>query len=242
MVPVETERERVAMERHFHHELEALRDRLSEMAGRAEVALVKSMEALKTRNPKLAEEVRLEDLAIDRIELQIESQSLSFLGLQQPVARDLRFLVAAIRISNDLERIGDHAVNIAQSAIRLSALPQSKPLEDIPVMADLTITMLRDSVTAWLNGDADTAKRICVRDVEIDGLKAKIFAKLSGGMTQTPESVPRGLELLLVSRNLERVADLATNIAEEAVFVAEARVIKHHAEDVSPSEERPVSR
>ncbi len=198
------------MERHFHHELEALRDRLSEMAGRAETALVKSMEALKTRNPKLAEEVRAEDIAIDRIEIEIESRSLDFLGLQQPVARDLRFLVAAIRISNDLERI---------------------------VMADRTITMLRDAVTAWLNGDAATARRICERDVEIDGLKAKIFAKLSGGMIQTPESVPRGLELLLVSRNLERVADLATNIAEEAIFVAEARVIKHHAED-APS--RPV--
>jgi phosphate transport system protein len=219
------------MERHFHHDLEALRDRLSEMAGRAETALVKSMEALKTRDTKLAEEVKAEDIAIDRIELQIEAQSINFLGLQQPVARDLRFLVAAIRISNDLERIGDHAVNIAQSAIRLGALPQSKPLEDIPVMADLTITMLRDAVTAWLNGDAVTAKRICERDVEIDGLKAKIFAKLSGGMIQTTETVPRGLELLLVSRNLERVADLATNIAEEAVFVTEARVIKHHADD-----------
>src|SRR6185503_16134759 len=162
------------MERHFHHELEALRDRLSEMAGRVETALVKAMEALKTRNPRLGEEVRSEDMAIDRIELQIESQSLDFLGLQQPVARDLRFLVAAIRISNDLERIGDHAVNIAQSAMRMSALPQSKPLEDIPVMAELTITMLRDSVTAWLNGDAAAARKICERDVEIDGLKAKI--------------------------------------------------------------------
>ncbi len=227
------------MERHFHHELETLRDRLSEMAGRVQTALVKSMEALKTRNPKLAEEVRTEDMAIDRIELEVESRSLDFLGLQQPVARDLRFLVAAIRVSNDLERIGDHAVNIAQSAVRLSALPQSKPLEDIPVMADLTITMLRDAVTAWLNGDAITARRICERDVEIDGLKAKIFAKLSGGMIQSPETVPRGLELLLVSRNLERVADLATNIAEEAIFVAEARVIKHHAED--PIAERPAS-
>jgi phosphate transport system protein len=221
------------MERHFHHDLEALRDRLSEMAGRAETALVKSMEALKTRDTKLAEEVRAEDLAIDRIELQIESQSLNFLGLQQPVARDLRFLVASIRISNDLERIGDHAVNIAQSVIRLSSVPQPKPLEDIPMMAELTITMLRDAVTAWLNGDAVTARRICERDVEIDGLKAKIFAKLSGGMVQNSESVPRALELLLVSRNLERVADLATNIAEEAIFVAEARVIKHHAEDIS---------
>jgi len=231
------------MERHFHHELEALRDRLSEMAGRAETALVKSMEALKTRNPKLAEEVRAEDMAIDSIELQVESRALDFLGLQQPVARDLRFLVAAIRISNDLERIGDHAVNIAQSALRMSALPQpGKPLEDIPMMAELTITMLRDSVTAWLNGDAATARRICERDVEIDGLKAKIFAKLSGGMIQTAESVPRGLELLLVSRNLERVADLATNIAEEAIFVAEARVIKHHAEDATTPSGRPASR
>lgn len=221
------------MERHFHHELESLRDRLSEMAGRVETALVKSMEALKTRDTKLAEEVRNEDLAIDRIELQVEAQSLDFLGLQQPVARDLRFLVAAIRISNDLERIGDHAVNIAQSAIRLGALPQPKPLEDLPGMAELTITMLRDSVTAWLNGDAAAAKKVCERDVEIDGLKAKIFAKLSGGMIQTPDSVPRSLELLLVSRNLERVADLATNIAEEAIFVAEARVIKHHAEDAT---------
>jgi len=221
------------MERHFHHELEALRDQLSEMAGRAETALVKSMEALKSRNGKLAEEVRAEDIYIDRIELQIESQSLNFLGLQQPVARDLRFLVAAIRISNDLERIGDHGVNIAQSAVRLSTMPQSKPLEDIPMMAERTITMLRDAVTAWLNGDANTARRICERDVEIDGLKAKIFAKLSGGMIQTPESVPRALELLLVSRNLERVADLATNIAEEAIFVTEARVIKHHAEDAA---------
>src|SRR6185436_8451583 len=112
------------MERHFHHEVEALRDRLSEMAGRAETALVKSMEALKTRNPKLGEEVRAEDMAIDTIELQVESQSLDFLGLQQPVARDLRFLVAAIRIPNALERIGDQAVNVAQRALRMSALPQ----------------------------------------------------------------------------------------------------------------------
>ena len=230
------------MERHFHHDLIALHDRLSEMAGRAETALTKSMEALKTRSSNLAKEVVGEDMLIDRLEVEVESQCLSFLGLQQPVARDLRFLVAAIRVSSCLERIGDHAVNIAQSAMRLSALPSSKPLEDIPVMADRTITMLRDAVSAWLNGDAATARRICERDVEIDGLKAKIFAKLSGGMIQTPESVPRGLELLLVSRNLERVADLATNIAEEAIFVAEARVIKHHADDMRISGESPASR
>jgi len=221
------------MERHFHQDLEALRDRLSDMAGRTETALVKAMEALRARSADLAEEVFQEDLAIDRIELEIEGSCLNFLGLQQPVARDLRFLVASIRISNDLERIGDHAVNIAQSAIKVSRLQHVKPLQDIPLMAERTISMLRESVTAWLIGDAVVARRICERDVEIDGLKAKIFAKLSGMMVQEPDMVPWALELLLVSRNLERVADLSTNLAEEAIFVAEARVIKHHAEEAS---------
>jgi phosphate transport system protein len=219
------------MERHFHHDLEALHDRLSEMAGRAETALTKSMEALKTRNTNLAKEVVAEDMAIDRIEVEVESQCLSFLGLQQPVARDLRFLVAAIRVSSCLERIGDHAVNIAQSAIKLGGLPQAKPIEDLPRMAERTIAMLRDSVSAWLTGNPALARQICQRDAEIDTLKSQIHAKLVSAMLHAPDTVPRSLELVLVSRNLERVADLATNIAEEAIFVTEARVIKHHAED-----------
>ena len=218
------------MERHFHHDLEALHDRLSEMAGRAETALTKSMEALKARNPNLAEEVQAEDIAIDRIELQIEGQCLNFLGLQQPVARDLRFLVAAIRISNYLERVGDHGVNIAQSAAKLSSMPRLK-LEEISHMGDRTIAMLRDAVSSWLNGNTVLARQICERDNEIDLLKAQIHAKLSTLMLHDPDLVPRALELVLVSRNLERVADLATNIAEEAIFVTEARVIKHHAEE-----------
>lgn len=219
------------MERHFHHDLQELQDRLSEMAGRAETALTKSMEALKTRNRTLADEVMAEDMAIDRIELQIEGQCLNFLGLQQPVARDLRFLVAAIRISNYLERIGDHAVNVAQSASLLSNLAPEKWSEDLTRMADRTIAMLRDSVSSWLNHDTALAKQICERDSEIDTLKAQIFARLSSMMLHDREAVPRALELVLVSRNLERIADLATNIAEEAIFVTEARVIKHHADE-----------
>jgi len=219
------------MERHFHHDLIALHDRLSEMAGRAETALTKSMEALKTRSSNLAKEVVGEDMLIDRLEVEVESQCLSFLGLQQPVARDLRFLVAAIRVSSCLERIGDHAVNIAQSATKLGGLPQGKPIEELSRMADRTIAMLRDSVSAWLSGNPTLARQICQRDAEIDTLKAQIHAKLVSAMLHDPGTVPRSLELVLVSRNLERVADLATNIAEEAIFVTEARVIKHHAED-----------
>lgn len=219
------------MERHFHHDLHVLEDRLSEMAGRAETALVKAMEAMKGRDPQLARQVFTEDLAIDQLELEIEDRCLSFLGLQQPVARDLRQVVASIRISNCLERIGDHAVNIAQSAIKLSGVPAGKPLDDLPRMAERTVAMLRDSVSAWLTGNATLAREICERDQEIDSLKAQIYATLTSAMLHEPEIVPRALEQVLVSRNLERVADLATNIAEEAIFVAEARVIKHHADE-----------
>ena len=219
------------MERHFHHDLEALRDRLSDMAGRAETAITKAMQAVRDRDAALAEEIRMEDLAVDRIEIEIEERCLAFLGLQQPVARDLRFIVAAIRISNDLERIGDHAVNIANSADRLSQLSPAKSLEDLAQMAEKTTGMLHDAITAWLGGDGALAKHVCERDVEVDTFRTRLFAKLSEAMIKSRASVPHALELLLVSRNLERVADLATNIAEDAIFVAEARVIKHHAEE-----------
>ena len=202
------------------------------MAGRAETALSKALESMKLRDTALAREVMGEDVAIDRIELEVERRCLDFLGLQQPVARDLRFLVASIRVSNFLERIGDHAVNIAQSAIKLAGMPPGKGPEDVTAMGERTVVMLRDSVSAWLDHDPAVAKRVCEADAEIDTLKAQIFAKFSSLMVHDPETVPRALELVLASRNLERVADLATNIAEDTIFVAEARVIKHHADEL----------
>lgn len=202
------------------------------MAARAETALSKAMEALKRRDVALAGDVMTEDLEIDRIELEVERRCLDFLGLQQPVARDLRFLVASIRVSNFLERIGDHAVNIAQSAVKVAGMPPGKPPDDLPTMGERTIAMLRDSVSAWLEHDARLARQVCENDAEIDTLKAQIFARFSSLMVHDPEIVPRALEVVLASRNLERVADLATNIAEETIFVAEARVIKHHADEI----------
>jgi phosphate transport system protein len=228
--------ERETMERHFHHDLITLQDRLGEMAGRTETALTKAMESLKRRDAGLAREVVSEDMAIDRLELEVERQCLDFLGLQQPVARDLRFIVAAIRVSNYLERIGDHAVNIAQNAAKLAGLQPVDRVEDVTAMAERTITMLREAVSAWIQHDVATARRVCERDAEIDALKAQIFARFSSLMVHDPNVVPRALELVLTSRNLERIADLATNIAEEAIFVTEARVIKHHAD------ERPAAR
>jgi len=201
------------------------------MAGRAETALTKAMESVRTRNPRLAEEVFTDDPAIDAIELDVEESCLRFLGLQQPVARDLRFVVASIRLSNDLERIGDHAVNIAQGAIKLSRLPVMVAPEDLPRMGERSRGALKDAVSAWLRGDPVMARRVCERDADIDADKAHIFGALSAKMLRDPECVPAALELLLISRNLERVGDLSTNIAEEAIFVAEARVIKHHADE-----------
>ena len=219
------------MERHFHHDLETLRDRLSEMAGRAETALTKAMEAVRTRNARLAEEVFADDAGIDAVELEVEEKCLRFLGLQQPVARDLRFLVASIRLSNDLERIGDHAVNISQSAVKLSQMDPIVPPTELGRLGERSRGALKDAVSAWLRDDVVLARQVCERDSEIDADKSHVFASLSRRMLREPHSVPASLELLLISRNLERVGDLATNIAEEAIFVAEARVIKHHAEE-----------
>jgi phosphate transport system protein len=219
------------MERHFHHDLETLRDRLSEMAGRAETALTKAMESLRTRNARLAEEVFADDVGIDAVELEVEEKCLRFLGLQQPVARDLRFLVASIRLSNDLERIGDHAVNIAQGAKKLSHMPAIVAPPELGRLGERARGALKDAVSAWLRDDVVLARQVCERDSEIDADKSHVFASLSQRMLAEPGSVPAALELLLISRNLERVGDLATNIAEEAIFVAEARVIKHHAEE-----------
>jgi phosphate transport system protein len=224
---------RETMERHFHHDLLSLQHRLGEMAGRSETALTKAMESLKRRDTGMAREVIAEDVPIDQLELDVERQCLDFLGLQQPVARDLRFIVAAIRVSNYLERIGDHAVNIAQSALKMANLPHTDRAEDVTTMSERTIAMLRDAVSSWMHHDTPTARKVCERDAEIDTLKAQIFAKFSSLMVHDPGVVPRALELVLASRNLERVADLATNIAEETIFVTDARVIKHHAEERS---------
>jgi len=219
------------LERHFLQELDALKEQLLLMGGRAESIVHKSIEALKRRDPDLAHAVFADDKAIDRLELDIEERCVRLLALQQPLARDLRFITSALKISNDLERVGDHAVNIAGSALRLSEQEPVKPLVDIPRMAELSGGMLHEALDAFVRRDAETARRLVRRDDEVDGLNREIFRELLACMIADPGAITRGMELILVSRNLERVADLATNVAEEVVFIAEARVIKHHAED-----------
>jgi phosphate transport system protein len=218
------------LERHFEQEIADLKDRLLAMGGRAESIVRKSIEALKDRNTVLANEVFADDRQIDALELEIDERCVNLLALRQPLATDLRFITAALKITNDLERVGDHAVNIAGSAVRLAEQPQLKPLVDIPRMADMASDMLRDALDAFVRRDAETARRLVRRDDAVDDLNTQVFRELLSYMVEDPRTISRSMELILVARNLERVADLATNVAEEVVFIAEARVIKHHAE------------
>ena len=229
------------MERHFERELEDLNKQLLLMGGRAETIVLKSVEALRRLDRDLANEVFADDKIIDRMELDIDERCLRLLALQQPMAKDLRFITAALKINNDLERVGDHGVNIAGSVMRLAGKPMLKPLIDIPRMAELASDMLHESLDAFVRRDAEKARRICIRDDAVDQLNDQIFRELVSYMVEDPKTITRAMELILVARNLERVADLATNVAEEVVFIAEARVIKHHAEEAEPTAERSTS-
>jgi phosphate transport system protein len=223
------------MQRHFVEELEAVKTNLIKMGSFAEEAIVRSIQALLERNSTLAREVIARDERINEMEIEIDDAIVDLLALKQPVATDLRFILAALKINNDLERIGDHAVNIAESALQYAAGEPVKPFEDLPRMAHVTKEMLRDSIDAFIHTDSAKARSVLVSDDAIDDLNRKIVAELVALIRKNPAVIEQALDLIRVSRNLERVADLSTNIAEEVVFVAEAHVVKHHAEE-NPSQ------
>lgn len=219
------------MERHFEQQLDELKEQLLRMSGRAEAILRKSIAALEARDVPLATEVFADDKVIDQLEMDVEERCVGLLALQQPLARDLRFITSALKLSNDLERIGDHGVNIAGCVLDLVRHPAARPVEDLPRLAESAIGMLRDALDAFVRRDADAARKLVLRDDEVDQMHRAVFGELIRRMIEDPTQIERCMTLVLVSRNLERVGDLATNIAEEVVFIAEARVIKHHAED-----------
>jgi phosphate transport system protein len=217
--------------RHFHEELAEVRERLLTMAGAAETALTISAEALIARDPARADKVLAGDRDIDRREVEIEERCVALIALQQPMAKDLRMLLAVLNIASALERVGDHAVNIAGAARRLSASPTNLPEPEVAEMARLAKAMLSDAIDAFIRGDAGSAREICRRDDSVDALNRSVFRAVLNQMSKDPQMIGVGMELVLVARNLERVADLATNIAEGVVYVVEGKSIKHHAED-----------
>ena len=217
--------------RHFHDELSHVKVRLLTMSGEAEAALATAVEGLLERNAEKARQVIAGDRAIDALEVEIEEKCIELLGLQQPMARDLRMLTAALKIASDLERVGDHAVNIAQSAERLAESRPIAPEPELVEMARLAREMLADALEAFVRGDAAAAREVCRRDDRVDALHRSVFRILLTHMMEDAHMIGAGMELFLVSRNLERVADLATNIGEDVVFLVEGKSIKHHAED-----------
>jgi len=217
--------------RHFHEELSAVKVRLLTMSGEAEAALGLAVEALLERDADKARQVIHNDRIIDNMEMEIEEQCINLLALHQPMARDLRMLTSALKISNDLERVGDHAVNIAQSAERLAEARAITPEPEIVEMARLSREMLSDALEAFIRGDAQAGREVCRRDDRGDALHKSVFRILLTHMMEDPHTIGTGMELFLVSRNLERVADLATNVGEDVVFLVEGKSIKHHSED-----------
>lgn len=214
--------------RHFHDQLEELTQRLLDMSRHVEAAIDLAIDALLERDSGQADAVLAGDSALDALEIEIERLAVSLLALQQPMARDLRFVIGAIKISGDLERVGDHAVNIAECALRLSGdAAHFLPQPEIAEMARDARRMLSDSIDAFVRSDGILGRDVCQRDDTVDQLHDEIFRTLIQQMRADPSSISAALQLLLVTRNLERVADLATNIAEDAVYLAEGRTIKH---------------
>ncbi len=216
--------------RHFHDELSHLKVRLLTMSGEAEAALGLAVDALLERDVAKAEDVIAGDRAIDEMEMEIEEHAVNLLALQQPMARDLRMLTSALKIANDLERVGDHAVNIAQSTQRLAEARSIAPEPELVEMARLARQMLADALDAFLRADGALGREVCKADDQVDAINRSLFRILLTHMMEEPRTITPSIELLLVGRNLERVADLATNIGEDAVYLAEGKQIKHHAE------------
>jgi phosphate transport system protein len=218
--------------RHFHEQLDQLKQRLLDMSERAESLVDLSVDALLHRDAGKAHAVIQSDGELDSLEVEVEGLAVSLLALQQPMARDLRFIISAIKISSDLERVGDHAVNIAQSTQRLVEMRSNiTPDPEIEDMARRARLMLGDSLDAFVRADGVLGRDVCRRDDQVDALHDSLFRILLTHMLEDPTTISAALELFLVSRNLERVADLATNIAEDAVYLAEGKTIKHRLED-----------
>jgi phosphate transport system protein len=222
--------------RHFHDQLDALKRTMIDMSEKAERLVELSVEALLERDAGKAQAVIAGDRMIDALEIEVEQAAIALLALQQPMARDLRFIIAAIKVSSDLERVGDHGVNIAESALRLIEMKSNiTPDPEIQDMARRARGMLSDSLDALVRADGALGRAVCRADDAVDALQDSVFRILLTHMMESPTRISEALELVLVGRNLERVADLATNIGEDAVYLAEGKQIKHHFEDRSPS-------
>jgi phosphate transport system protein len=215
--------------RHFQEELDILKSRLLEMGGLAEQRVRRAVQELAEREHELIESVLIGDEPINALQLEIDDRCLKMLALHQPMATDLRAVMAAVKINTDLERVGDLAVNIAEAAKRYAMHPPVKKLIDIPKMADIAQAMLRDALDSYVKRDTALARQVLHQDDSLDALKTQIFRELLSFMLKDPSTIEAALDLILVSRHLERIGDHATNIAEDVIFMVSARDVRHNA-------------
>ncbi len=215
------------MQRHFHEELDALKQTLLAMGGLVEDQIRRVMKALLERDGALAQEVIDRDRRVNAYDVEIDEKCVELLALYQPTAGDLRFITTAMKIVTDLERIGDQAVNIGQRVLELNREPQLKPYIDLPRMASIAERMVKESLDAFVSRDTGLARRVCAEDAEVDALKEQVFRELLTFMMEDARAIPRAIRLVLVSRFLERVADHATNIAEMVIYMVDSKMVRH---------------
>jgi phosphate transport system protein len=216
---------------HFREELDELQKRLLEMAGLVESAIHQSIDALVQRDEQTAKEVLWKEALINQKDIEIDEFATRLLALYQPMARDMRFLTAVIKMNGDLERMGDLAVNITQRALSLMHDAPVKPLVDIPRMASLAEGMVSNSLDALVQRDEALARRVLLSDDEVDRLRDAAYKELVAFMQEERTTIPRAVDLMFIAHNLERIADHATNIAEDVLFLMKGIDVRHHAEE-----------
>jgi phosphate transport system protein len=222
----------------FQHKLDELRERLLVMAGLVEQAIDRAVEAYDSRDESLCDLVLMSEPAIDRTEREIDHLALDILAMEQPTAVDLRFILAVIRINADLERVGDQAVNIAGRVKDLLTIPEADLPVDIPKIAEIASTMVRMAIKAFIDRDEAASNNVLIMDDEVDKLNHDAFHTLGELIKVKPEATQQALNALVISRNLERVGDHATNIAEDVIFWVSGADVRHHAGDATPPREQ----
>jgi phosphate transport system protein len=218
------------MKRFFDSELETFRSHLLLMGEKSMEQVRLALKALVEGNIALADQVIAADDEIDQLEVSIDDEAIRYMNLRSPVATELRLVIVGMKASHDLERVGDEATSIAKRAVRLAAEPPLKPYVDIPRMAGIALEMLRDALDCFLHGDKEKAMAVVRRDAEVDSINKQLYRELTSYMIERPQSISRALELMFISKSIERIADHATNIAEEMVFLAHAKDIRHSDE------------
>ena len=227
----------MTIHRHFEDQLQALKARLVTMGTAAESMIERAVKSLLERDTTRLPEVFKTEQEVNELHIEVDERVINLIALHHPVATDLRMAVMCSKIAGELERIGDQAVNICQNTTELLRYPPLKPLIDIPLMAEIARRMLRESLDAFVRLDAALAQKVLDTDDEVDAFKNQIFRELLTYMMSDPGTIPRALALILISRNLERVGDHATNVAEEVIYAAQGRDVRHHHEETKRSEE-----